>query len=140
MSAAVEATNGRAAAMVEVRYDLVRSAGDNLLRYMKHSTRCAMRQGLTKRAVCICGAWDATDEWKRVRPDEIAQSGRSLIDNAQTGGTVERRVKCRCGAASLVVPWNLTILGMLCTQCDNQTGGHIEAAATRRRDPQSGRS
>lgn len=32
----------------------------------------------------------------------------------------ERRVKCRCGRASLVVPWNLTVLGLLCRQCDMQ--------------------
>ena len=34
------------------------------------------------------------------------------------GKNLKRRVKCRCGQASLEVPSNLSVRDVICTQCD----------------------
>jgi hypothetical protein len=44
-----------------------RIAGDRLLHYVKHTTRCVLRQ-VFGCSYCTCGAWAATRAWQKVRP------------------------------------------------------------------------
>jgi hypothetical protein len=38
----------------------------------------------------------------------------------------DRRVKCECGAASIEVPWNITVGRVRCTQCDNRSASNLQ--------------